>query len=169
MKPVNVLPPFRPGFALLTSALFFAFAMAIPAESGPGEDPVKSIRSVLERQEADWNKGDLDAFLTGYWDSPKVVFQSGGDRYDGWEAMRDRYRKRYKSEGKAMGQVAFSRIEIELLGPESALVRGTWRLTMPDGSRPGGLFTLVFRKFGDGWKIVHDHTSAEEPSRAKSG
>ncbi len=132
-----------------------------------GEDAVAAILAVLERQQADWNKGDLDSFLTGYWNSPKVVFQSGGDRYDGWEAMRERYRKRYKAEGKAMGQVAFSRIDIELLGPDAALVRGAWRLTLPDGSRPGGLFTLIFRHFPDGWKIVHDHTSAEEAPKPK--
>ncbi len=130
-------------------------------------DAATAIRAVLERQEADWNKGDLDAFLTGYWNSPKVVFQSGGARYDGWEAMRERYRKRYKAEGKAMGHVAFSRIEIELLGPEAALVRGSWRLSLPDGSHPGGLFTLIFRQFPDGWKIVHDHTSAEEAPKTK--
>jgi beta-aspartyl-peptidase (threonine type) len=137
--------------------------------AGSREDEIEAIRSVIARQEADWNKGDLDGFLTGYWNSPKLVFQSGGDRYDGWAAMRDRYRKRYKAEGKAMGKVAFSRVEVERLGPESALVRGAWRLSLPDGSRPGGLFTLIFRKFEGGWKIVHDHTSAEEPARAKAG
>ena len=130
------------------------------------DDPVdRAIRGVLERQEADWNKGDLEAFLTGYWKSPKVVFQSGGDRHDGWDAMAERYRKRYKAEGKAMGKLAFSRLEIELLGPDAALARGAWRLTMPDGTHPAGLFTLIFRKFPDGWKIVHDHTSAEEPAK----
>jgi ketosteroid isomerase-like protein len=41
-------------------------------------------------------------------------------------------------------------------------VRGSWQLTMSDGKTPHGLFTLVFRKFPDGWKIVHDHTSAAE-------
>jgi beta-aspartyl-peptidase (threonine type) len=129
------------------------------------DDPITAIRGVLERQEADWNKGDLEAFLTGYWKSPRVVFQSGGDRHDGWDAMAERYRKRYKAEGKAMGKVAFSRLEIEPLGPEAALVRGAWRLTMPDGAQPGGLFTLIFRKFPDGWKIVHDHTStAPDPA-----
>ena len=122
-----------------------------------------AIRAVLDRQEADWNKGDLEAFLTGYWKSPKVVFQSGGDRHDGWDAMAQRYRKRYKAEGKAMGKLAFSRLEIELLGPEAAMARGAWRLALPDGTHPGGLFTLIFRKFPDGWKITHDHTSAEDP------
>jgi beta-aspartyl-peptidase (threonine type) len=143
--------------------------LGLPAFSGRAtgrvraqEEPIAAIRGVIERQQADWNKEDLDGFLAGYWKSPKVVFQSGGDRRDGWEAMAERYRKRYKAEGRAMGKLAFSRIDIELLGPEAALVRGAWRLTMPDGARPGGLFTLIFRKFPDGWKIVHDHTSAEE-------
>src|SRR4051794_4736096 len=108
----------------LSLAFLHALAALCAASSRPVDDPVKAIRAVLERQEADWNRGDLDAFLTGYWNSPKVVFQSGGDRFDGWEAMRDRYRKRYRSEGKSMGRVAFSGIEIEQLGPEAALVRG---------------------------------------------
>ena len=127
------------------------------------------MRAVLDRQVADWNKGDLDGFLAGYWNSPKVVFQSGGQRYDGWEAMRDRYRRRYQAEGKAMGQLAFSSLEIEPLGPEAMLARGGWRLTMPDGTKPGGLFTLIFRRFPEGWKIVHDHTSAEEQASLKRG
>ena len=127
----------------------------------------RAVREVLDRQVVDWNKGDLDGFLAGYWNSPKVVFQSGGQRSDGWEAMRDRYRRRYQAEGKAMGRLTFSAIEVESLGPEAMLVRGGWRLTMPDGTKPGGLFTLIFRKFPEGWKIVHDHTSAEETSTPK--
>jgi ketosteroid isomerase-like protein len=125
----------------------------------------RAVREVLDRQVIDWNRGDLDGFLAGYWNSPKVVFQSGGQRSDGWEAMRDRYRRRYQAEGKAMGRLTFSAVEVEELGPEAMFVRGRWRLTMPDGTKPGGLFTLIFRKFPDGWKIVHDHTSAEETVR----
>ena len=50
----------------------------------------------------------------------------------------------------------------ELLGSEAAFVLGEWHLAMSDGKTPHGLFTLVFRKFPDGWKIVHDHTAAAE-------
>jgi ketosteroid isomerase-like protein len=53
-------------------------------------------------------------------------------------------------------------LQIEMLGPKGAFVRGSWHLTMPNGNTPHGKFTLVFRKFGDGWKIIHDHTSAAE-------
>jgi beta-aspartyl-peptidase (threonine type) len=130
------------------------------------EDAIPAVRAVLERQVADWNRGDLDGFLGGYWNSPKVVFQSGGQRFDGWEAMRQRYRRRYQAEGRAMGRLEFSSLDIESLGPEAVLARGRWRLTMPDGTKPGGLFTVIFRRFAEGWKIVHDHTSAEEPGPA---
>src|SRR5271165_4647793 len=72
-----------------------AFAAVI---LGPGtiqavfqDDSTAAIRKVLDRQERDWNDGNLDAFLQGYWNSPKVVFQSGGDRNVGFKGMRDRY------------------------------------------------------------------------------
>jgi beta-aspartyl-peptidase (threonine type) len=81
--------------------------------------------------------------------------------------MRERYRRRYQAEGRAMGRLAFSGLDIEPLGPEAVLARGRWRLTMPDGTAPGGLFTVIFRRFPDGWKIVHDHTSADEAMPAE--
>ncbi len=148
------------GAAVVIAGLFF---VPWSLQAYFQEDPASAIQKVLDQQEKDWNTGNLDAFLEGYWNSPKVVFQSGGDRNIGFEAMRDRYRKRYKADGKAMGRVTFSDMEIEVLGLDSAFVRGRWGLTMPDGKKPGGLFTLIFRKFpGSGWKIVHDHTSSAE-------
>ena len=86
---------------------------------------------------ADWNKGDLDAFLEGYWHSPDVVFQSGGDRHDGFDAMRDRYRKRYKAEGKAMGKVAFSERRDPAPRPRRRVRPGGLEaLTCPTARRP---------------------------------
>jgi len=132
----------------------------------PTPAPKAEITKVLDDQTAAWNRGDLDTFLEGYWKSPKVVFQSGGTRFDGFDAMRDRYRKRYQGDGKAMGQVSFSGVEIEPLGPDAAFVRGRYALALPDGTHPSGLFTLIFRRFDDGWKITHDHTSTAEPAPA---
>ena len=74
----------------------------------------------------------------------------------------DRYRAVYASPGHEMGKLEFSGLRIEMLGPDAAFVRGAWGLTMTDGKTPHGLFTLVFRKFPSGWKIIHDHTSAAE-------
>ena len=174
-KPARSSPPPRGrllGFALLA---LVAVALGNPllplgrieARNPPsqtGDNPTQAaIRQVLDDQTAAWNRGDLDAFLDGYWRSPRVVFQSGGTRHDGFDAMRDRYRQRYQADGKAMGQLAFTGLEIEPLAPDAAFVRGRYNLTMPDGSHPTGLFTLIMRRLDTGWKITHDHTSAAEP------
>ncbi len=84
----------------------------------PPVDPAVEVRALLDRQVADWNRKDLDGFLAGYWDSPDVVFQSGGDRTRGFAAMRDRYRKNYQAEGKEMGTLTFTDLEFEIPRPQ---------------------------------------------------
>ena len=132
------------------------------AQAPPPAAAEASIRKVFDDQVAAWNRGDLDGFLAGYWRSPKVVFQSGGTRHDGFDAMRDRYRRRYQADGRAMGQLAFADLEVETFSPDAAMVRGRYNLSMPDGSRPTGLFTLIIRRLDGAWKITHDHTSAAD-------
>ena len=85
-------------------------------------------------------------------------FSSGNARLEGWQATFDRYKQRYQSEGREMGKLGFSELEIEPLGADSAFVRGRFQLKMAKES-PTGLFTLIFRRFPEGWRIIHDHTS----------
>lgn len=119
------------------------------------------VEHVLRMQQEAWNRHDLEAFMTGYWNSPELTFFSGAHETSGRQGALERYRKTYQSEGKEMGKLEFSELRVEALGSDAAFVRGAWHLTMSDGKTPHGLFTLVFRKFPDGWKILHDHTSAE--------
>jgi len=126
------------------------------------EDTRSAVELVLRRQQAAWNRHDLEGFMAGYRNSPELTFFSGAKEADGWQAALERYRAAYSSPGREMGKLEFSGLRIETLGPSAAFVRGVWQLTMPDGKTPHGLFTLVFRRFPDGWKIVHDHTSAAE-------
>ena len=120
-----------------------------------------SVQQVLQQQQAAWNHHDLETFMAGYWNSPELTF-FGTKKTSGWQATLDRYRKTYQGEGHEMGKLEFSDLKIEELAPNTAFVRGTWKLIMSDGKTPHGLFTLVFRQFPEGWKIVHDHTSMEE-------
>jgi len=120
-----------------------------------------AVRAVLQQQQAAWNRHDLDAFMLGYWNSPDLTFFSGTNRTSGWQPTLDRYRKSYQSEGHEMGQLEFSDLDIQPLAKDAAFVRGAWKLTLSDGKTPHGIFTLIFKKFPDGWKIVHDHTSGE--------
>jgi beta-aspartyl-peptidase (threonine type) len=119
------------------------------------------IRHVLDSQVAAWNRGDLPGFMAGYWHSPDLTFFSGATATSGWQPTLERYQKRYQAEGREMGQLDFSNLSIEMLGENAAFVRGRWHLKMRDGKEPKGLFTLIMRHTPDGWKIIHDHTSAE--------
>jgi len=150
--------------ALLLTLLLLAVVYATAAET-PKEASGKSeaaIEHVLRTQQDAWNRHDLDAFMAGYWNSPNLTFFSGAKQTTGWQATLDRYHATYASPGHEMGTLEFTALRIEMLGSDAAFVRGAWHLTMADGKTPHGLFTLVLRKFPDGWKIVHDHTSAGE-------
>ncbi len=117
-----------------------------------------AIRAVLDQQVDAWNRGDLEGFMRGYWSSNELTFFSGGTKLRGWRATLQRYRRQYHAEGQPMGHLQFLDLDIQLLGPRSALVRGEWRLDRPPKPM-SGLFTLIFRKTPQGWKIIHDHTS----------
>jgi beta-aspartyl-peptidase (threonine type) len=124
----------------------------------PGASPEAAIRQVLDEQATAWNRGDLDAFMNGYWVSHELSFFSGKDRKQGWQETKDRYRARYQGEGREMGQLTFSDLEIDVLSADTAWVRGRWQVVTSKETLDG-LFTLVFKKPPEGWRIVHDHTS----------
>jgi ketosteroid isomerase-like protein len=142
-------------------------------DSQPDETPAdqranleEGIKHVLLSQVEAWNHGKLEAFMQGYWHSPDLTFFSGATETRGWEPTLARYRQRYQAEGKEMGKLEFQKLNIDLLSRRSAVVTGAWQLTMSntktsDGKQPHGLFTLIFKRMPGGWKIVHDHTSAE--------
>jgi uncharacterized protein (TIGR02246 family) len=137
-------------------------ALAISSVSQNADDSARqAIRKVITDQQAAWNRKDLEGFMSGYWNSPDLTFFSGAHESKGWQAALDRYRNNYQRAGHEMGRLEFSNLRIEILGPKAAFVRGEFHLTMPDGKKPQGLFTLVFRKFPEGWKIIHDHSAGE--------
>ncbi len=115
------------------------------------------IRAVMDAQVSAWNGGDIAGFMKGYWNSPELVFVSGDSVTKGWQPTIERYRKNYDSRAK-MGTLTFSSLEVEVLSKDAAKVLGSWALAR-EKDQPQGKFTLIFRRFKDGWKIVHDHTS----------
>ena len=141
-------------------ALLFGLFEQGPLLGKPGEKREadrKAIGAVLSAQQAAWNRGDVDAFLVGYWHSSELTFSGSSGVSRGWDGVLARYKKTYPDRA-AMGQLDFSDLEFRFLGPDAALVLGRWHLKREN--EVGGVFSLVWRRFPDGWKIVHDHTSA---------
>jgi len=136
-------------------------ALAIPIMAIAQSDSQKTkiaddIRAVMNKQADDWNRGDIPAFMEGYWKSDKLVFV-GSEVTKGWQPTLDRYKRSYPDKA-AMGTLTFSDLEITVLSNDSALVLGSWSLKR-EKDNPGGKFTLIFRKFKEGWRIIHDHTT----------
>ncbi len=146
--------------AIAIPLIVMAIAMGANArqKTSVPEPAVKEIRAVLDRQVQAWNRRDLEGFMQGYWRSPDLTFYSGGTTVSGWDETLLRYRNRYQSAGTEMGKLEFLDLKIELLGPRAAFVRGRFHLKM-SSTEPSGIFTLTFREFADGWRIIHDHTS----------
>lgn len=152
-------------FAIAACMTLAAGAASQTTSANAISDEVKvsiAVTQVLGSQMKAWNNHDLDAFMAGYWKSPDLTFFSGANERRGWQATMERYKATYQSPGHEMGKLEFANMRVEALGDDAAFVRGEWHLTMSDGKTPHGLFTLIFRKFPDGWKIIHDHTSAAE-------
>jgi beta-aspartyl-peptidase (threonine type) len=117
-----------------------------------------AITKLLSQQQDAWNRGDVDAFMQAYWHSPELTFSGSSGISRGWDGVLARYKKAYPDRA-AMGQLDFSELEFHLIGPDAALMLGTFHLKR-EKDEPRGTFSLVWQRFPEGWRIVHDHTTA---------
>lgn len=122
------------------------------------EQNLAAARAVLEAQQAAWNRGDVAGYMEGYAKEESTTFISGDSLTRGWRPVLERYKARYDTREK-MGTLAFTELEFKALNDGYILATGRWRLTLK-GDSPHGRFTLVFRRTGEGWRVVHDHTSS---------
>jgi ketosteroid isomerase-like protein len=142
--------------------------LATNADPGPGTQQTSApeeaaLRAVLTRQQSAWNQGDVAAFMEGYWNSPELTFAGASGITRGYAPVLAHYKQGYPDKA-TMGHLEFSDLEVHSLDGNAALVLGQWHLTRRAGN-VGGVFSLVFERFPEGWKIVHDHTSQSAPKQ----
>jgi len=136
---------------LLSGLLLLSCCLIVQAQDK------QAIMKVLETQRIAWNKGDIDAYMQGYWKSDSLMFIGHTAPAYGWQQTLAGYKKAYPDKA-AMGQLTFGIMKVDILDPTNAFVLGTWHLKR-EKDAPGGYFTLWFRKIDGEWKIVCDHTS----------
>jgi uncharacterized protein (TIGR02246 family) len=134
---------------------------ACSAPAVPFGDPPKEIVAMLTRSAADWNRGDLEGFMSDYARDSLTGYMSGGHVQYGWQALHDRYQANYFAPGKSRDSLTFEEVRVRTLTPDFAYVTARFRLIRRDSVVASGPFTLVVQKQGDRWRILHDHTSSD--------
>ena len=115
------------------------------------------IREIMATQEAAWNKGDLEAFMEGYWKSDSLKFIGSKGLNYGWQKTLENYKRSYPDPA-AMGKLTFSDVTVELISEDAAFVIGKWHLKRKAGDL-SGYYTLLWKKIKGEWVIVADHSS----------
>jgi len=127
------------------------------AQAQKPDKNTRAILDVMSKQEAAWNAGNLEEFMTGYWKSDSLKFIGSSGLTYGWQQTLDRYKKSYPNQA-AMGKLTFTILSVEKLSAKSAFVIGKWHLKRAEDA-PNGHFTLLWKKIDGRWVIVADHSS----------
>ncbi len=141
---------------IVTLIFALAFITTVSAQSRDEKTRADILR-VIDDQATAWNRGDIDGFMRGYWNSPEMTFVSGDSVTKGWTPTLERYKRGYNTRAK-MGVLSFTELQVTVLSKRSAVVLGRFTLVR-DNDKPTGMFTLTFRTFKEGWRIILDHTS----------
>ena len=136
--------------------LTFLTVFTLLSVSAQNKD-IQAIRKILADQTIQWNKGNIEAFMNGYWKSDSLLFVGkSGPKYGYREALAN-YKKGYP-DTVAMGKLAFDILKIQSLSPDTYFVLGKWMLQRSIGN-VSGYYTLLFRKINNKWVIAVDHSS----------
>ena len=137
--------------------LFFSNSIIFSQQKINIDDSLAVI-NILYKQQEDWNRGDIDAFMIGYLKSEQLVFSGSNGPIYGWEATRNRYKRTYSNREK-MGILKFDILNIIALSPTVIQLQGKFNLTRTIGDA-FGFFTLNWIKVKNQWYIISDHTSS---------
>ncbi|PSL35591.1 YybH family protein [Chitinophaga ginsengisoli] len=137
--------------------LLFLILLAAPFTAARAQQPQSAIRTLLQQQTSSWNRGDLDAFMTTYWQSDSLIFIGKRGPTYGWKATLDNYKKSYP-DTTAMGKLTFNILEMKPLASDVYFVVGKWHLQRTVGDLEGH-FTLIIKRIKGSWKIIADHSS----------
>jgi uncharacterized protein (TIGR02246 family) len=135
--------------------------MACSAPPAQGGNPPEEIAAMLRRSADDWNRGDLDGFMSDYARDSLTSYVTGAHVQYGWQALYDRYQAAYFAPGKSRDSLAFEELRVRTLTPDFAYATARFKLVRGDSVVASGPFTLVLQKQGDRWRILHDHTSSD--------
>ena len=93
-----------------------------------------------------------------------LFFNNNGTATIGWDQMKSNRESSYAKTKNVTLDI--TGLRIEMLSPTSAYVTCKWKQSQEYEGKPenaSGRMTLVFKKIGKEWKVVHLHTSPDAP------
>jgi uncharacterized protein (TIGR02246 family) len=144
---------------LLIYSIVLFLGLSTVAQPQLSEKEKTEVGRLLEAQAEAWNAGNLENFMETYWKSDELAFVGGDGPTYGWDATLERYKKSYPNKD-AMGHLEFKILKITKIDTKTVLLIGRYELTRVIGNAAGH-FTLVIQNTDGEWKIISDHSSAE--------
>ena len=151
----------RSGAAILAACLTLACAragmegsagQAVPSDQAA----LAAAQQLLEHGAAAWNRGDLDGFVSDY--APDATFVTAQGLVHGRQAIRARYAPRFEP-GARRDSLWFGTIEARWVDAGTIQMVAWWNLGRGDSVTARGPTSLLLRRVGGRWMIVHDHSA----------
>jgi len=142
---------------ILLVAALLALLGGCRLEVGEDEDVEDSIEAMLRETAAAWNAGDLEGVLAAYGEGLSSSFMTDDGPARGRDALRARFAPAF-APGAARDSLRLEHVEVRTLPPLVGITTGRYVLERDGEVTGSGWFTLIVRRTGDGWRIVHDHS-----------
>lgn len=117
---------------------------------------------MLTRAAANWNRGDLDAFVDDYLPSDSTTFIGGRGLVRGPKAIRAGYAPLFTA-GAVRDSLSFEILDVDPVAPDAVNLIGRYtlarRIAGRDSVTSRGPTSLLVRRVQGRWRIVHDHSS----------
>jgi ketosteroid isomerase-like protein len=129
-------------------------------------DPAKGVHAAFDRLVEGINQVDVDKVMSVYDKSDRLlIFNNNGTATQGWDNVRSNVAASYAKISNVALEI--TGLRIEMLGTTGAWASCKWKQTQENAGKmesASGRMTLVFRLVGKDWKIVHRHTSPDDPA-----
>lgn len=138
----------------------------ISTKTAPGE---KGVRDAFDRLVEGIKQINADKVMSVYQNSDKILFfNNNGTATIGWENMKKNRESLYDKTKNV--SLDITGLRVEMLGRDAAYATCKWKQSQEFNGKletASGRMTLVFRLIGKDWKIIHLHTSPDNPDATR--
>ena len=129
----------------------------------------KGVRAAFDRLIEGIKQADTEKVMSVYQNSDRILFfNNNGTATIGWETMKSNRESSYAKVSNVT--LDPTGVRVEMLGRDAAYVTCKWKQQQEyDGKleSASGRMTLIFKLVGKDWKVVHLHTSPDNPDATR--